>query len=122
MESQRSGHRRVIGTPKARSRRSRSAGEVWLEHNAIKPVPLGTVLQPSMKRRKSVTKLSKASDVTNPKQNKYCLIAQEPDTDGEMETKLYKGDIVQTCGGGAQVIFNDVERLRQESPTATPHK
>ncbi|EFA04570.1 kinesin-like protein KIF23 [Tribolium castaneum] len=111
--------RRYVGTPAATRRRSRSAGptEVWLEHNSVKPVPLGTVLQPSMKKRKSVTKLSKASDVTNPKQSKYCLIAQEQD-DGGVETRVYKGDIVPTCGGGAQVIFNDVERLRQESPTA----
>ncbi|XP_030762500.1 kinesin-like protein KIF23 isoform X2 [Sitophilus oryzae] len=109
-------HRRNISSS-ARNRRSRSAGEVWLEHNVIKPCPLGTVMQPTMKKRKSVSKLDKASDVTNPKQNRYCLVAQEPDTDGEMETKLYKGDIVPTCGGGAQVIFNDVEKLRQESPT-----
>ncbi|XP_044268791.1 kinesin-like protein KIF23 [Tribolium madens] len=111
--------RRYVGTPAVRGRRSRSAGpgEVWLEHNSIKPVPLGTVLQPSMKKRKSVTKLSKATDVTNPKQSKYCLIAQEQDDDG-VETRVYKGDILPTCGGGAQVIFNDVERLRQESPMA----
>lgn len=95
---------------------------MWLEHNSVKPVPLGTVLQPSVKKRKSVTKLTKATDVTNPKQSKYCLVAQEQDTDGELETKVYKGDIVPTCGGGAQVIFNDVERLRQESPTASPVK
>ncbi|KAF7264077.1 kinesin family member pavarotti [Rhynchophorus ferrugineus] len=109
-------HRRNA-TPATRTRRSRSAGEVWLEHNVVKPCPLGTVMQPSMKKRKSVSKLDKASDITNPKQNRYCLVAQEPDTDGEMETRLYKGDIVPTCGGGAQVIFNDVEKLRQESPT-----
>lgn len=121
-EEARPSQRRLISTPSKRHRRSRSVGEVWLEHNSIKPIPLGTVLQPQMKKRKSVTKLSKASDVTNPKQNKYCLIAQEEATDGEMETKLYKGDIVATCGGGAQVIFNDVERLRQESPTQTPSK
>lgn len=101
-----------------RRRRSRSAGEIWLEHNVVKPVPLGTVLQPTMKKRKSITKLTKAKDVVSSKQNKYCLIAQETDSDGEVETKLYKADIVQTCGGGAQVIFNDVERLRQQSPTA----
>ncbi|CAH1963873.1 unnamed protein product [Acanthoscelides obtectus] len=109
------------GTPYHR-RRSRSADEVWLEHNTVKPVPLGTVMQPSMKKRKSVTKLDKAKDVTNSKQSKYCLVAQEQDTDGETETKLYKGDIVPTCGGGAQVIFNDVECLRQESPTGSPTK
>lgn len=110
------GRNLVSTSTPANKRRSRSVGEVWLEHNAVKPVPLGTVLQPSMKKRKSVTKLSKAEDVINPKQSKYCLIAQEPDTDGEMETKLYKADIVPTCGGGAQVVFNDVECLRQESP------
>ncbi|KAJ8980299.1 hypothetical protein NQ317_005219 [Molorchus minor] len=110
--------RRNVISSTPRHRRSRSVGEVWLEHNAVKPVPLGTVLQPSMKKRKSVSKLTKAGDVTNPKQSKYCLVTQDQDTDGEVETKLYKGDIVPTCGGGAQVIFNDVERLTQESPTS----
>lgn len=28
--------------------------------------------------------------------------------------------MVPTCGGGAQVIFNDVETLKQRSPNATP--
>ena len=109
-------HRRNIVITTSR-RRSRSTGDVWLEHNVVKPVPLGTVLQPAIKKRKSVTKLTKATDVTNPKQSKYCLMTQEADADGDLETKLYKGDIVPTCGGGAQVIFNDVERLRQQSPT-----
>lgn len=31
--------------------------------------------------------------------------------------KLFQGDVIQTTGGGAQVIFNDVEVLRQDSPT-----
>lgn len=126
--SMQSGRRRpIVGTPVSatnqsamRRRRSRSAGDRWLEHDTVRPVALGTVLQPAMKRRKSVTKLTKASDVVHPKQSKYCLIAQEADTDGEVETKLYKADIVPTCGGGAQVIFNDVECLRQESPTGIP--
>jgi len=30
-----------------------------------------------------------------------------------------QGDVLQTIGGGAQVVFNDVEVLRQESPTGT---
>ncbi|KAF5302602.1 hypothetical protein FQA39_LY10220 [Lamprigera yunnana] len=95
-------------------------GQVWLEHNAIKPIPLNTVMQPSMKKRKSVDKLKKAADVTNPKQNKYCLIAQEPDATGDVETKLYKADIIPTCSGGAQVVFNGVECLREESPIKQP--
>ncbi|KAF2879836.1 hypothetical protein ILUMI_26363 [Ignelater luminosus] len=97
-------------------RRSRSAGEAWLEHNTVKPVALGTVFQPAMKKRKSVTKLDKLKDVTNSKQNKYCLIAQEVQNGGKIETNLYKGDILPTCGGGAQVIFNEVEQLKQVSP------
>lgn len=111
--------KKIIGTPRPgiRHRRSRSAGEMWLEHNAIKPVPLDTVLQPSIKKRKSLTKLSKASDITNPKQSKYCLLTQNLGDDGEPETKVYKGDILPTCGGGAQVVFNDLELLKQRSPT-----
>lgn len=77
-------------------------------------------MKPSMRKRKSVGNLNKATDITNSKQNKYCLVAQEQDCNGDVETKLYKADIVSTTTGGAQVIFNDVERLRQESPTASP--
>lgn len=98
-------------------RRSRSAGEVWLEHNTVKPVALGTVFQPAMKKGKSVTKLDKVKDVTNLKLNRYCLIAQEVQGGGEIETNLYKGDILPTCSGGAQIIFNEVEQLKQISPT-----
>ena len=36
----------------------------------------------------------------------YCLILQ--------------ADVVPTSGGGAQIIFNDVETLKQRSPNATP--
>jgi kinesin family protein 23 len=28
--------------------------------------------------------------------------------------------VLPTSGGGAQVVFNDVETLKQKSPTATP--
>lgn len=59
-------------------------------------------------------------DVTNPRTSRYCLIHQEADTDGELETKLYKGDVIPTTSGGAQVVFNDVECLKQISPTASP--
>uniref|UniRef100_A0A182IVR1 Kinesin-like protein n=1 Tax=Anopheles atroparvus TaxID=41427 RepID=A0A182IVR1_ANOAO len=103
----------------ARHRRSRSAGERWLEHRAVNPVPLGTILQPYYNNSKSVTKLSD-KDVVNHKATKYCLISQDADTEGELETKLFKGDVIPTSGGGAQVVFNDVEFLKQYSPTKTP--
>lgn len=59
-------------------------------------------------------------DITNSRASRYCLITQEPDTEGELETKLYKGDVLQTTSGGAQVIFDDIECLKQLSPTITP--
>ena len=74
-----------------RHRRSQSAGgELWLDHRPANPVELGTVMQPLMKRRKSVTKLTDAKDVANSKTSKYCLMTQEQDSSGELETRLYK--------------------------------
>lgn len=103
-----------------RHRRSRSAGDKWLEHRAANPVPLGTIMQPFLKNRKSVTKLTDMKELTNHGANKYCLVSQEADTDGDVETKLYKGNVIPTCGGGAQVVFNDVECLKQKSPVHSP--
>jgi kinesin family member 23 len=80
------------GVPVAniRHRRSRSAGERWLEHRAPNPVPLGTIFQPYYKSgRKSITKCE-LKDVVNNKASKYCLVSQQADTDGEVETMLYK--------------------------------
>lgn len=34
----------------------------------------------------------------------------------------FQADVVPTVGGGAQVIFNDVETLKQQSPTTTPSR
>lgn len=101
-----------------RHRRSRSAEGTgkWLDHCPATPVPLNTVFQPNMKKRKSVTKLTDVKDITKGTE-RYCLTTQDQDTDGELETRLYKGDVVPTCTGGAQVIFSDVELLKQSSPT-----
>lgn len=67
-----------------------------------------------------MTKLTDLKDITGAKTSKYCLVSQGADTDGELETKLYKGEVIPTTGGGAQVIFNDVECLKQMSPIKTP--
>ncbi|XP_049883726.1 kinesin-like protein KIF23 [Pectinophora gossypiella] len=109
--------RRGVAVANPRHRRSLSAdGKGWVEHAPSKMVPMGTVLKPSIHNSKVVNKLKSVKDIANSKTSKYCLISQEQDTDGELETKLYKGDVVPTCGGGAQVIFNDVEMLKQFSP------
>lgn len=104
-----------------RHRRSRSA-EKWIEHRAPNPVPLGTILQPYLKNRKSVTKLQEMKDLTGHKASKYILVSQDADTDGDVETKLFKGNIIPTCGGGAQVVFDDVECLKQKSPVPSPNR
>ncbi|KAL0278485.1 UNVERIFIED_CONTAM: hypothetical protein PYX00_000301 [Menopon gallinae] len=108
----------AVSNPRHRRSRSAGAGEVWLDHKPATAVELNTVFQPSMKKRKSVTKLTDVKDIVNSKTSKYCLTTQEQDTDGELETKLYKGDVIPTSGGGAQVILNDVELLKQLSPTS----
>lgn len=109
--------RRGVAIANPRHRRSLSAdGRGWLEHAPSNRVPMGTVMKPSIVNSKVISKLTHVKDIANSKTSKYCLISQEQDTDGELETKLYKGDVVPTCGGGAQVIFNDVEMLKQFSP------
>lgn len=42
-----------------------------------------------MQRQRSVTQLISPKEITDGA-SRYCLVAQEHDTDGELETKLYK--------------------------------
>lgn len=75
-----------------RSRRSKSCDphERWIEHKPLVPTPLQTVMQPKMKKRKSVTKLTDAKTVANNGASKYCLMTQGSDEHGVPEAKLYK--------------------------------
>ncbi|XP_071535053.1 kinesin-like protein KIF23 isoform X2 [Panulirus ornatus] len=101
-----------------RHRRSRSQGtDVWLDHRPVQEVPTATVLQPSLERRKSVTRL-RSEDFVDGQITNYCLTTQQQDSEGELETKLYKGDVLPTAGGGSQVVFQDVEILKQRDPLA----
>lgn len=74
-----------------RYRRSQSA-ERWVDHRPSGLVPVGTILQPLMRNKRNITQLTDPKDLTD-KASKYCLVAQEQDTDGELETKLYKVSI-----------------------------
>eukprot|EP00096_Caligus_rogercresseyi_P002527 TRINITY_DN1469_c1_g1_i1.p1 TRINITY_DN1469_c1_g1~~TRINITY_DN1469_c1_g1_i1.p1 ORF type:complete len:848 (+),score=297.15 TRINITY_DN1469_c1_g1_i1:157-2700(+) len=105
-------------------RRSRSVGpplirdkDIWVDHQELSatPNPGNALLQPNMKRRKSVNKLSE-KDLMRDKASKYALTTHEADNRGAVETKVYKGDIIPTTGGGRQVVFNDVEVLTHEAP------
>lgn len=54
------------------------------------PIPLQTVMQPKLKKRKSITKLTDAKTVSNNGASKYCLLTQGSDEQGVPEAKLYK--------------------------------
>ena len=60
--------------------------------------------------------------MVNEKTSKYLLTTNIQDQQGEVNTKLYKGDMIPTVGGGRQVVFNDVEVLTQESPEKLDRK
>ena len=55
----------------------------------------------------------------------YILTHQEEDSCGEIETKLIKGEVHATRGGGSSVQFTDFETLKKAfqdraTPTKTP--
>ena len=114
-----SGENAGIGGPPVvnpRHRRSLSTGtEKWIDHRPPGTLDLGTVLLPKIRNKKSVSNL-KASDIMNSNASKYVLTHHEADQNGGVETNVFKGDVIPSCTGGRQVIFNDVETLKQGSP------
>ncbi|NWI94330.1 KIF23 protein, partial [Pitta sordida] len=105
----------VTPTARPRRRRSRSAGGGrWVDHKPPCHVPTETVLQPQVPHAITV---ATASERALAKCDKYMLTHQEVASDGEIQTKLIKGDVFKTRGGGQAVQFTDIETLRQESPT-----
>uniref|UniRef100_A0A8C2UFB1 Kinesin-like protein n=1 Tax=Coturnix japonica TaxID=93934 RepID=A0A8C2UFB1_COTJA len=110
---------RVSAAPNAppvrlRHRRSRSAGERWVDHKPPSNLPTDTVMQPHVPHAITV---AAASEKALAKCDKYMLTHQELASDGEIETKLIKGDVFKTRGGGQAVQFTEIETLKQESPT-----
>ncbi|XP_025966523.2 kinesin-like protein KIF23 isoform X9 [Dromaius novaehollandiae] len=97
-----------------RHRRSRSAGERWVDHKPPSNLPTETVMQPHVPHAITV---AAASEKALAKCDKYMLTHQELASDGEIETKLIKGDVFKTRGGGQAVQFTEIETLKQESPT-----
>ncbi|XP_056356103.1 kinesin-like protein KIF23 isoform X6 [Oenanthe melanoleuca] len=97
-----------------RPRRSRSAGERWVDHRPPSHVPTETLLQPRVPRAITV---ESPSERALARCDRYLLTHQELASDGEIQTKLIKGDVFKTRGGGQAVQFTDIETLKQESPT-----
>ncbi|XP_072258650.1 kinesin-like protein KIF23 isoform X5 [Pyxicephalus adspersus] len=104
----------------SKHRRSRSAGaERWVDHKPSDSVETQTVMQPHVP---NAIKVSVASEKALAKCDKYMLTHQQLASDGEIETKLIKGDVFRTRGGGQSVQFTDIETLRQESPPGSSRK
>uniref|UniRef100_A0A670K7H2 Kinesin-like protein n=1 Tax=Podarcis muralis TaxID=64176 RepID=A0A670K7H2_PODMU len=94
-----------------RHRRSRSAGERWVDHKPPSNVQTETVMQPHVPH--SIT-VAAANEKALAKCDKYMLTHQELASDGEIETKLIKGDVYKTRGGGQAVQFTEIETLKQD--------
>ncbi|GAU98617.1 hypothetical protein RvY_09741 [Ramazzottius varieornatus] len=97
-----------------RSSRERSLDRV-LEHRSKYRVPMGTIFRPrrSVLRTVSTKKLNLEETM---KADKYVLEHQDADDVGNVQTHLFKGDIIPTSGGGRAVIFKDVETLAHKNP------
>merc|ERR1719203_2789374 len=80
--------RRSVAVANPRYRRSRSAGQVWHDQQPTKPVPTNTIMQPSnLQKRRSKTKVSEKDPL---KCSNYAVTTQEQDSDGDIETKIFK--------------------------------
>ena len=113
----------AVANPRAHRRSRSTDAALWLDHRPTDggPIMSNTVMQPVIPKRKSVNKLEVA-DVVNEKTSKYLLTDNTQDQQGRTTTKLYTGDINPTVGGGARVVFEDVEVLTQESPEKQDRK
>ncbi|XP_037396116.1 kinesin-like protein KIF23 isoform X1 [Pygocentrus nattereri] len=101
-------------------RRSHSAGaERWVDHKPPTNVELDTVMQPTVP---NAIKVTAPSEKALSKCDKYMLTHQEVASDGEIQTKLIKGEVFKTRGGGQAVQFTDIETLKQETPVAPSRK
>ncbi|XP_067090777.1 kinesin-like protein KIF23 isoform X1 [Osmerus mordax] len=101
-------------------RRSHSAGgERWVDHKPSSNVELDTVMQPTLHNAITV---STPSEKALSKCDKYVLTHQEVASDGEIQTKLIKGEVFKTRGGGQAVQFTDIETLKQELPSGPSRK
>ncbi|KAK9542372.1 hypothetical protein VZT92_000242 [Zoarces viviparus] len=101
-------------------RRSHSAGgEKWVDHKPRSNLDLDTVMQPILP---NAVKVSTPNEKALSKCNKYVLRHQALASDGEIETKLIKGDVFKTRSGGQAVQFTDIETLTLECPTSSSRK
>ncbi|RMX60002.1 hypothetical protein pdam_00001163 [Pocillopora damicornis] len=102
---------------KSRHRRSKSS-DCWIEHKPLTHLETGTVMKPSIKNKKTVARPGE-KDFKDTNATNYVLAHQEEDSAGEIETKLIKGDVYKTVGGGHCIQFTEVETLKTRSDELT---
>lgn len=115
----RENRKRPATTPVANPKHKRSlstGNEKWIDHRPLGTIDLGTVFTPKIKSKKSITNLRKLSTNDLVKASGYALTHHVAAENGDVETHIYKGEVIPTTFGGAQVMFNDVEMLHQTSP------
>lgn len=106
------------GVPVVNPRHNRSlscSSMQWIHHKPQGTIDTGTVLKPKFKNGRSVKNL-RSSDILRKDAGGYSVVHQDADPNGDVETSIYKGHIISTVCGGAQVILNDIETMRQVSP------
>lgn len=106
------------GVPVINPRHNRSlscSSMPWIHHRPQGTIDTGTVMKPKFKNGRSVRNL-RSSDILRKDAACYSVVHQDADPNGDVETSVYKGHIISTVCGGAQVILNDIETMRQASP------
>uniref|UniRef100_A0A670K6F3 Kinesin-like protein n=1 Tax=Podarcis muralis TaxID=64176 RepID=A0A670K6F3_PODMU len=98
-----------------RHRRSRSAGERWVDHKPPSNVQTETVMQPHVPH--SIT-VAAANEKALAKCDKYMLTHQELASDGEIETKLIKVKWASNQAGRQAREFPKCVRKRRSSPSS----
>ena len=99
-------------------RRSKSY-DFWLNHKPADTVSTNTLMQPFIRNKKTVKtpNVKELKVIPN-----YILTHQEEDSAGEIETKLIKGEVHGTRGGGSSVQFTVVETLKTNIPGMASQK
>lgn len=87
----------------------------WIHHKPTGTIDTGTVLKPKIKNSRSIRNL-RSSDILRKDTAGYSLVHQDADPNGDVETSVYKCDVISTVSGGAQVIIKNIETMKQESP------
>ncbi|KFO53456.1 Kinesin-like KIF23, partial [Corvus brachyrhynchos] len=89
----------------------------WIEGKALLVVPSTSTSLTKPCRSHQPFPAIPGSEKALARCDRYLLTHQELASDGEIQTKLIKGDVFRTRGGGQAVQFTDIETLKQESPT-----